>query len=263
MLPVIINQRFNIKLPSALEIIIFLFIFASEILGEVGNFYGYFRNWDTILHTTNGFLCAAIGFSLIDILNSSEKFHTIMSPIFVALVAFCFSMTVGVLWEFFEFGMDTILKKDMQKDEILTQISSVELNQNKENKPVVINNIEKTLIYSRDDEGEIRITQIDGGYLDIGIRDTIEDLIVNFIGAVVFSVIGWFYIKNRDEYKFAEKFMPIKKTEQEIAETKKEVERLEKILETKKRRKRVKKLKKKEERELNKKKKFHTKNIKS
>ena len=57
------------------------------------------------------------------------------------------------------------------------------------------------------------ITQVDGGYLDVGIRDTMEDLIVNFIGAVFFSIIGWFYIKNRDECKFAENFMPIKKTE--------------------------------------------------
>ena len=87
-IPIIIDQKLNIKLPSALEIIIFLFIFSAEILGEINNFYGQFKNWDTILHTINGFLCAAIGFSLIDILNRSERFHTKLSPIFVALVAF-------------------------------------------------------------------------------------------------------------------------------------------------------------------------------
>ena len=68
-IPIIIDQKLNIKLPNTLEIIIFLFIFSAEILGEVQNFYGVFKHWDTILHTLNGFLCAAIGFSMIDILN--------------------------------------------------------------------------------------------------------------------------------------------------------------------------------------------------
>lgn len=100
LIPFFIDRRLNIKLPNALEVMILLFIFSAEILGEIQNFYGIFRHWDTILHTINGFLCAAIGFSLIDILNRSQKFHTKMKPIFVALVAFCFSMTIGVLWEF-------------------------------------------------------------------------------------------------------------------------------------------------------------------
>ena len=71
-LPIIIDHKLNIKLPTLLESIIFIFIFAAEILGEVYNFYGYVKNWDTILHTINGFLCAAIGFSLVDILNQSS-----------------------------------------------------------------------------------------------------------------------------------------------------------------------------------------------
>ena len=66
-IPILIDHKLNIKLPSVLETIIFLFIFASEILGEIQNFYGIFKNWDTILHTINGFLCAALGFSMIDI----------------------------------------------------------------------------------------------------------------------------------------------------------------------------------------------------
>ena len=236
LIPIIIERRLNIKLPNTLEIIIFLFIFSAEILGEVQNFYGIFKYWDTILHTINGFLCAAIGFSMIDILNRSTKFHKMLTPAFVALVAFCFSMTVGVLWEFIEYGMDKTFNTDMQKDRILTTVSSTLLNEEGKNKEEVIKNIDKTIINGIYNEKESVIT-IDGGYLDIGLNDTMKDLIVNFIGAVVFSILGLLYIKNRDEYRFAEEFMPMVKTEEEIEETKKELERLEKVLEEKKKRK--------------------------
>ena len=196
-IPTIIDKKLNIALPNALESIILLFIFSAEILGEVQNFYGIFKGWDSILHTINGFLCAAIGFSLIDILNRSEKFHTKMTPAFVALVAFCFSMTIGVLWEFFEFGMDVTFKTDMQKDRIVQEISTVTLNPEGENKPVVIKNITGTTIHYIEN-GENKDISIVDGYLDIGIRDTMKDLFVNFIGAVVFSIIGLLYIKDRD-----------------------------------------------------------------
>lgn len=241
LIPIIIDKKLNIKLPNTLEIIIFLFIFSAEILGEVQNFYGIFKYWDTILHTINGFLCAAIGFSMIDILNRSNKFHTKMTPVFVALVAFCFSMTIGVLWEFFEYGMDKTLLTDMQKDRIVSTISSVTLNKEGKNEPVVIKNIDKIDIFSINKDGQELITTVNGGYLDVGINDTMKDLFVNFIGAVVFSVIGLLYIKNRDEYKFAEEFMPMMKTEEEIEETKKELERLEKVLNEKKNKKEKKK----------------------
>ena len=210
-LPTIASRTFKVKLPTTLEIIVYLFIYAAEILGEIQNFYGIFKHWDTILHTINGFLCAAIGFSLIDILNRSEKFHTKMTPIFVALVAFCFSMTIGVLWEFFEYGMDKTFNTDMQKDKIISKISTVELNSEKKNIPVEIEDIKYTKILGVVD-GEENEININNGYLDIGLNDTMEDLIVNFIGAVIFSVIGLLYIKGRDEYKFAENFIPILKS---------------------------------------------------
>lgn len=211
MIPTIIDRKLNIKLPNVLETIILLFIFSAEILGEIQNFYGIFPFWDTMLHTINGFLCAAIGFSLIDILNQSEEFHLKMSPIFVALVAFCFSMTIGVLWEFFEFGADTFFKTDMQKDRISSSISSVLINEEKKNVPVKIDNIEEETI-KYNENGEIKELIVSGGHLDIGLKDTMKDLLVNFIGAVVFSIIGLLYIKNRDEYRFAENFIPTLKT---------------------------------------------------
>lgn len=212
MIPSIIDKKLNIKLPTVLESIILLFIFAAEILGEIQNFYGIFKQWDTMLHTINGFIMAAIGFSLIDILNQSEKFSIKLAPVFVALVAFCFSMTIGVLWEFFEYGMDTFTKTDMQKDRIVSTISSVELNENNENKPVVIKNISQSTIKGEID-GEEKEIIIQNGTLDIGLIDTMKDLIVNCVGAVVFSTLGYLYIKQRGNGKFIKQFIPVIKSQ--------------------------------------------------
>lgn len=216
-IPLIADRTLKIKLPNTLEIIILLFIFAAEILGELGSFYTKIPWWDTMLHTTNGFLMAAIGFALIDILNNHPKFHISLSPLFVAFVAFCFSMTVGVLWEFFEFGGDMLFAKDMQKDEIIHSISSTELNPDGLNKAVKLNGIEKTVITYKEN-GETKEFTIEDGYLDVGIRDTMGDLIVNCIGAVVFSAIGYLYILGRNKGKFVSYFIPRMKTEEELAE---------------------------------------------
>ena len=214
-IPAVIEKKLNLALPDALQVLILLFIYSAEILGEINEFYIVIPHWDTILHTLNGFLCAAVGFSTIDILNQKEFFHATMSPLFVALVAFCFSMTIGVMWEFFEFGADQILRYDMQKDVIVDTISTVKLDPDGKNNAVVISDIEKTIIKSKDENGNIQETVIEGGYLDLGIDDTMQDLIVNFIGAVVFSILGLLYISNRDKYKFAENFIPkMRKTKQ-------------------------------------------------
>ena len=203
--PTLITNKLNIELPSFLEITVYLFIFAAEILGEIQNFYGVFKHWDTMLHTLNGFLCAAVGFSLIDIINRGERFNIKLSPLFLSLVAFCFSMTVGVLWEFYEYASDRYFLLDMQKDRIVQVISSVELNEENKNVPVVLKDITKTDIYYNNDKDKITI---EGGYLELGINDTMKDLFVNFIGAVVCSILGYLYVKNRDEYKILEKFIP-------------------------------------------------------
>lgn len=204
-LPNIISKSFHITLPEPLEIIVYLFIFSAAILGEIQNFYELFEHWDTILHTLNGFLCAAIGFSLVDLLNNNDDVHIHMSPAFAALVAFSFSMTVGVMWEFVEFSVDHYLQKDMQKDRIVDHFQSVKINPEEENVPIIVENIDRTEIYA--DHGET-IIEIEGGYLDIGINDTMKDLIVNFLGAFIFSIIGYLYVKNREGFKFIEFFFP-------------------------------------------------------
>ncbi len=203
-IPVLAYRFFRVTLPKELEITILLFIFAAEILGEIGSFYTHITWWDTMLHTINGFLMAAIGFSLIDILNNSPKFHINLSPLFVAVVAFCFSMTVGVVWEFFEFSLDQFLATDTQKDRIITAFSSVALNPSGLNDPIRVKDITETVLYSHGTE----IARIEGGYLDVGIIDTMKDLLVNLIGAVVFSAIGYFYIIGRNKGVFASKFIP-------------------------------------------------------
>ena len=204
--PLFIQNKYEITLPDSLEISIYLFIFSAEILGEINNFYGIIPHWDTCLHTIKGFLATAVGFSLVDLLNKNSK-DINLSPFYLCLVAFCFSMTIGILWEFFEYGGDKLMKFDMQKDTLITNISSVYLNPDNENKPVVVDNIGKTEIFDKD--GKL-LYVIDGGYLDIGLNDTMKDLFVNFIGALVFSFFAYIGLKNNKRSSVVKNFVPIK-----------------------------------------------------
>jgi hypothetical protein len=205
LLPSIVQKRLCITLPSTLEIIILLFIFAAEILGELASFFVRVPNWDTMLHTVNGFLCAAVGFALVDMINRNERFSMKLSPIYLALVAFCFSMTVGVLWEFFELAADNIMGLDMQKDTVIKTINSVALDPTLSNKVIHVRDISDVIIVHSDGTQEALGL---GGYLDIGLYDTMKDLLVNFVGAVVFSIIGYFYVKHEGKGKFASNFIP-------------------------------------------------------
>mgnify|MGYP004637969405 FL=1 len=206
MMPSFMKRKLDVELPNTLEIIILLFIYAAEILGEIGAYYVTFPYWDTVLHTLNGFLCAAIGFSLVDILNRSSSKRFNLSPLYMAIVAFCFSMTVGVIWEFFECTMDQLFFLDMQKDTVVGAIGSIMLDAPGGNHPVVIKNITDVIVVQADGT---RTALGLGGYLDIGLLDTMEDLFVNFVGALTFSIIGYFYVKSRGENKFAKRFIPV------------------------------------------------------
>ena len=199
-----IQVRLHIELPPTLEIIILCFIFAAEILGEVNAFYVKIPGWDTMLHTLNGFLAAAVGFSLVMLLNGDERLTFDLSPLFLALVAFCFSMTIGVLWEFFEFFMDIFFHSDMQKDTIIHGIYTVTLDPTRTNTVVAVPNIQEVTVNGQ----ELGL----GGYLDIGLIDTMKDLLVNFIGAAVFSIIGYFYAASKGRRQTAAtRFVPSKK----------------------------------------------------
>lgn len=209
MVPQLLDKTLSVTIPAGLETVILIFIYSAEILGEINAFYVKIPIWDSILHTTNGFLMAAIGFALIDLFNRSERFSIKMSPYFVAFFAFCFSMTVGVLWEFFEFSMDWFFGTDMQKDWIVPAINSVKLNPTGANIPIHVD-VQSVVINGQ--------TWNLGGYLDIGIVDTMKDLMVNFVGAVVFSIIGILYLKNRGKGKLAASLIPQVRSEVEEGE---------------------------------------------
>ena len=199
-IPSFIQVEFRIEIPTTLEIIILLFIFAAEILGEIHAFYVKIPLWDTLLHTMNGFLAAAIGFSLVDILNRNKRLEFHLSPLFMVLVAFCFSMTIGVVWEFFEFFMDSFFNMDMQKDTVIHAIHSVMLDPSMSNRVYTISSINEVWI-----NGNALPVN---GYIDIGLIDTMMDLIVNFVGAFIFSVFGFFYLKKRGKGAFVKRFIP-------------------------------------------------------
>ena len=202
MIPSFVEKKIKIDVPDFLEIVILLFIFSAEILGELREYYLTFPYWDTMLHTINGFLCAAIGLALINILNGSDRFALSLSPLFAAVSAFCFSMTIGVLWEFFEFFMDYVFHTDMQKDTIINTVSSVLLN------PTGHNVAETITVDSLTLNG-----MTCNGYIDIGLYDTMQDLFVNFIGATVFSVIGFFYVRHNGKSKIVDKLILRKKSD--------------------------------------------------
>lgn len=199
-MPSVVQATFKVEFPTLLEIIILLFIFAAEILGEISAFYIKFPYWDTILHTLNGFLCGAIGFSLVEIMNGNKKLRFELSPLFMAVVAFCFSMTIGVIWEIFEFSMDTLYHFDMQKDTVIHSIHTVSLDPLKDNNCIAVTDIESVMVNGK----ELGL----GGYLDIGLLDTMYDLFVNFVGAFVFAVLGYGYVKYRDTKSFVNGLIP-------------------------------------------------------
>lgn len=202
MAPTFVEESFRIKLPALLEIIAVLFVFCANILGEIGEFYTRFPFWDNILHYVSGFIFAAFGFSLVDILNRNSNVEFHLSPIFMSLMALCFSVTVGVVWEFFEFSVDYLLHMDMQKDTIVTNIFSSLLNENGQ-APFPIENVTQTVITTA--EGETYTVQ---GYLDIGLFDTMKDLFVDFLGAFLFCIFGYFYHSNSRRGRIAKQFVP-------------------------------------------------------
>lgn len=205
LIPSLLEQKLHVDLPNVLEIIILLFIFAAEILGEIQEYYVLVPHWDSWLHTINGFLFAAIGFSVVNIFNEDKRVSMKMSPLYMAIAAFCFSMTIGVLWEFFEWGADSFLSMDMQKDTILHSISSVKLHPEGRNTPVTMSEITDVIVVTADGS---QVSLGLGGYMDLGLQDTMKDLLVNLIGAVVFSVIGFFYVRSKGQGRFAKMFIP-------------------------------------------------------
>lgn len=238
LVPSFLEGTMRLSISPLFEAIIYCFIFAANILGEIANFYTNIPFWDTMLHTLNGFLFAAVGYSTVDLLNRSSK-NIKLSPLYLTIVAFCFSMTIGVLWEFFECSMDLFFAKDMQKDFIVTNFQSTKLDETNSQIAVAVKDITSTLINTSSGE----TYTIDGGYLDIGILDTMKDLFVNFIGAIVFCIFGFIYEKFGEKNKLASSVVKGLKI-QSVSEMKDYTEDVEKMKEEKAAKKAARKAKK-------------------
>ena len=197
-LPSFLEGSLQVEIPGLFQGIIYCFIFAAMILGELHNYYTKIPIWDTALHTLNGFLFAAVGFVTIDLLNRNSK-NVHLSPLYLTMVAFCFSMTIGVLWEFIECAGDLFFGQDMQKDFIVQVFQSCKLDPTNNQQAIKVADIIKTQIFTASGQ----VFEVEGGYLDIGILDTMKDLLVNLIGAVVFCIFGFTYLHFGSRKKLA------------------------------------------------------------
>lgn len=169
LLPGLVEHKIRIEIPSKMMIVYILFVYAATFLGEVRNFYYIVPHFDTVLHTLSGGMIGALGFSVIAFLNDSDKIPVTLSPLFVACFTFCFALALGGIWEIYEFLVDDIMNTNMQKFAL-------------EN---------GTALMGRE-----------------AVTDTMKDLIVDAIGALAISVIG--YISLKYEKGWVEK-MQIKK----------------------------------------------------
>ena len=161
MIPSIVKRKWNITIPSNMMIAYVVFLYCAIVLGEVRNFYYNIKNWDTILHTLSGAMLGSLGFSIISLLNKSESVPMELSPLFIAIFAFCFAVSLGGLWEIYEFTFDGILGLNMQKFML--------------------------------EDG----TQLVGR---LALKDTMKDLIVDCLGAFAASFGGYISMKVQDKW---------------------------------------------------------------
>ena len=112
-LPGAFEKRYKINLPIEFAILTVLFIYASLFLGEAHSFYMRFFWWDIVLHFGSAVALGFVGFTILYVMNKSAKIE--LGPAVLCVFAFCFAMTLGALWEIFEFAMDQIFLLNMQK----------------------------------------------------------------------------------------------------------------------------------------------------
>lgn len=156
MIPRFIEKKKSIDIPDLIETIFFIFLFCAIYLGEVQNFYYLVPYWDVVLHAFSGVMLGALGFILVRFFNDSHLVHVQLTPFFISFFAFCFAVTAGTMWEIYEFIADGILSTNMQK--FITA--------------------DDTVLIGRE-----------------ALRDTMEDLIVDMVSALIISIIGYMQLK--------------------------------------------------------------------
>lgn len=155
-LPSFLTKRFRFRIPSFMYIMYIIFLYCAIFLGEVQSFYYSVPHWDDILHCTSSMMTGLFGFMIVSILNSDESAKMKLSPVFVCLFAFCFSVTIGTVWEIYEYAADGLMGFNMQKFMI--------------------------------DGGEVLIGRA-------ALSDTMKDIIVDCIGAFAATLVGFLSIK--------------------------------------------------------------------
>lgn len=156
LLPARLMRRWDVEIPRVMFLLYIAFLYCAIFLGEVRSFYYSVPHWDTILHIFSGAMLGALGFSMIAVFNNTERIPMNLSPLFVAVFAFCFALALGAVWEIYEFAADCLLATNMQKFSL--------------------------------DNGTVLVGQA-------ALRDTMKDLIVDALGAVGASVIGYISLK--------------------------------------------------------------------
>ena len=156
LLPARLMRRWDVEIPRVMFLLYIAFLYCAIFLGEVRSFYYSVPHWDTILHIFSGAMLGALGFSMIAVFNNTERIPMNLSPLFVAVFAFCFALALGAVWEIYEFAADCLLATNMQKFSL--------------------------------DNGTVLMGQA-------ALRDTMKDLIVDALGAVGASVIGYISLK--------------------------------------------------------------------
>lgn len=181
--PAVLLAEYLIKFrfPALFNLLLY-FLIAGGILGSCYDVYYTIPRFDEILHGISGLLFAAVGFSLMKRILGND--HSKKNFFLCLLVGALFSLTIANLWEMFEYASYALFGIDMQEDMIIDGFSSYLLNDT-HNKTVIIDGIVKTVIYLSDGSTYI----IDGGYLDIGMYDTLNDMLVCLIGCLIFVVI--------------------------------------------------------------------------
>lgn len=156
-----LEHKWQITLPSSMLLLYVIFLYCAIFLGEVRSFYYKIPHWDTILHTFSGGMLGAIGFSIVSLLNANKNVRSHLSPVFVAMFAFCFAVTLGVFWELYEYASDAILGTNMQKFMLE----------------------DGTFLYGHE-----------------ALSDTMMDFLVDVLGAFVVSLIGYFAIRKDSDW---------------------------------------------------------------
>ncbi len=154
--PIAMMRRWDVEIPRMMFLLYIGFLYCAIFLGEVRSFYYTVPQWDTVLHTCSGAMLGALGFSMIAIFNNTERIPMNLSPLFVAVFAFCFALALGAVWEIYEFSMDAFFGTNMQKFAL--------------------------------DDGTPLVGQA-------ALQDTMKDMIVDTLGALIMSVVGYISLK--------------------------------------------------------------------